>query len=142
MTTPTTLRITSIGLAGLVALVPMELPSPSSHLTVSLTKPPSAHAGTDTSFADAKQARDLVSVLIEAKQTVDPRLAEMGRYSGGGGGGRYGGYRGRGGGGRGGYGGGGGGGGKSQVPCPSVAVRTPTANRFCHRWWRRQFSAD
>jgi len=48
---------------------------------------------------DAKQARDLVSVLQEAKQQIDPRLAEMARYGGGGGGGRYGGYRGRGGGG-------------------------------------------
>jgi len=50
-----------------------------------------------------KQARDLVSVLTEAKQQIDPRLIEMTRYGGGGGGGRYGGYRGgRGGGGRGG----------------------------------------
>ena len=48
---------------------------------------------------DAKQARDLVGVLQEAKQHIDPRLAEMVRYGGGGGGGRYGGYRGRGGGG-------------------------------------------
>lgn len=49
---------------------------------------------------DSKQARDLVGVLQEAKQAVDPRLAEMARYGGGGGGGRYGGggYRGRGGG--------------------------------------------
>ncbi|KFY16850.1 hypothetical protein V491_05207, partial [Pseudogymnoascus sp. VKM F-3775] len=50
-----------------------------------------------------KQARDLVNVLTEAKQQIDPRLIEMTRY-GGGGGGRYGGggYRGgRGGGGRG-----------------------------------------
>ncbi|KAK7901088.1 ATP-dependent RNA helicase dbp2 [Exophiala xenobiotica] len=46
----------------------------------------------------------------EAKQNIDPRLAEMGRYSGGGGGGR--GYGGRGGY-RGGRGGGGGGGGSS-----------------------------
>lgn len=45
---------------------------------------------------DSKQARDLVSVLQEAKQQIDPRLAEMTRY-GGGGGGRFGGYRGRGG---------------------------------------------
>jgi len=42
-------------------------------------------------FADAKQARDLVSVLQESKQNIDPRLAEMGRYSGGGGGRGYGG---------------------------------------------------
>ena len=59
-----------------------------------------------TSFADQKQARDLVAVLTEAKQQIDPRLAEMTRYGGGGGGGgRYGGgggYRGGRGGGRGG----------------------------------------
>jgi ATP-dependent RNA helicase DDX5/DBP2 len=46
---------------------------------------------------NSKQARDLVNVLKEAKQQIDPRLAEMTRY-GGGGGGRFGGYRGRGGG--------------------------------------------
>lgn len=59
--------------------------------------------------SDSKQARDLVGVLQEAKQQIDPRLAEMARYGGGGGGGRYGGggFRGRG---RGGHGGGGGGG--------------------------------
>lgn len=52
--------------------------------------------------ADQKQARDLVSVLTEAKQQIDPRLAEMTRYGGGGGGGRYGGgFRGGRGGGRG-----------------------------------------
>lgn len=51
---------------------------------------------------DQKQARDLVNVLQEAKQQIDPRLAEMTRYGGGGGGRGYGGYRGRGGG-RGGY---------------------------------------
>ncbi|KAK5258061.1 ATP-dependent RNA helicase dbp2, partial [Exophiala xenobiotica] len=55
---------------------------------------------------NAKQARDLLGILQEAKQNIDPRLAEMGRYSGGGGGGR--GYGGRGGY-RGGRGGGGGG---------------------------------
>ncbi|EHA53039.1 ATP-dependent RNA helicase DBP2 [Pyricularia oryzae 70-15] len=46
---------------------------------------------------NSKQARDLLGVLQEAKQEIDPRLAEMARYGGGGGGGRYGGYRGRGG---------------------------------------------
>jgi len=52
---------------------------------------------------NSKQARDLVSVLTESKQQIDPRLAEMARYGGGGGGGgRWGGGRGRGGGGRGG----------------------------------------
>lgn len=51
-------------------------------------------------FPDSKQARELVNVLQEAKQQIDPRLAEMARYGGGGGGGRFGGggYRGRGGG--------------------------------------------
>ncbi|KAJ6124139.1 Helicase C-terminal [Penicillium samsonianum] len=58
---------------------------------------------------NSKQARDLITILTEAKQQVDPRLAEMVRYGGGGGGGRWGG-RGRGGG-RGGWGGGRGGGG-------------------------------
>ena len=49
---------------------------------------------------DSKQARDLVAVLQEAKQHIDPRLHEMTRYGGGGGGrfggrgfGRGGGYR-------------------------------------------------
>ncbi|SPO02904.1 probable ATP-dependent RNA helicase dbp2 [Cephalotrichum gorgonifer] len=51
---------------------------------------------------NSKQARDLVNVLTEAKQQIDPRLVEMTRYGGGGGGGRYGGWRG----GRGGRGGG------------------------------------
>ncbi|CAK7263331.1 ATP-dependent RNA helicase dbp2 [Sporothrix epigloea] len=68
---------------------------------------------------NAKQARDLVGVLQEAKQNIDPRLQEMVRY-GGGGGGRFGGggFRGRGG-----YrgnnnrgGGGGGGGGANAMP--------------------------
>jgi hypothetical protein len=54
-----------------------------------------------TVIVDAKQARDLVNVLAESKQKIDPRLAEMARY-GGGGGGRGGYGRGRGGGGRGG----------------------------------------
>jgi len=58
---------------------------------------------------DSKQARDLVNVLTEAKQQIDPRLAEMARFGGGGGGRGWGG-RGRG---RGGYGRGGGGGGMS-----------------------------
>lgn len=52
----------------------------------------------------SNQARDLVAVLTESKQQIDPKLHEMARYGGGGGGGRYGGGgRGRGGGGRGGY---------------------------------------
>ena len=65
----------------------------------------SSHFGKDKIFftailtisSDAKQARDLVSVLTESKQKIDPRLAEMARY-GGGGGGRGGYGRGRGGG--------------------------------------------
>ena len=51
--------------------------------------------------ADAKQARDLVAILQESKQQIDPRLYEMSRYGGGGGGGgrwRGGGRGGRGGG--------------------------------------------
>lgn len=55
-----------------------------------------------TTSPDQKQARDLVNVLQEAKQQIDPRLVEMTRYGGGGGRG-YGGWgRGRGGG-RGGF---------------------------------------
>lgn len=51
-----------------------------------------------TDLLDSKQARDLVQILTEAKQQIDPRLAEMVRFSGGGGGGRgWGGGRGRGG---------------------------------------------
>ncbi|KAI2639849.1 RNA helicase [Hypomontagnella submonticulosa] len=61
---------------------------------------------------NSKQARDLVAVLQEAKQQIDPRLQEMTRY-GGGGGGRYGG---RGYGGRGGHRGGGGAGGANSLP--------------------------
>lgn len=64
---------------------------------------------------DSKQARDLVNVLREAKQQIDPRLAEMVRYGGGGGGRGYGGGRGRGRG-RGGYGGGGGYSGSNAAP--------------------------
>ncbi|KAJ1335492.1 ATP-dependent RNA helicase DDX5/DBP2 [Microdochium nivale] len=69
---------------------------------------------------NSKQARDLVNVLQEAKQQVDPRLAEMARYGGGGGGGRYGG---RGwGGGRGGRGGGHGGGGGGGAGANNMAL--------------------
>lgn len=53
---------------------------------------------------DAKQARDLLTVLREAKQQIPPELADMSRSGFGGGGGRYGSSRGRGG--RGGGGGG------------------------------------
>ncbi|EAW13945.1 DEAD-box ATP-dependent RNA helicase DBP2 [Aspergillus clavatus NRRL 1] len=49
---------------------------------------------------NSKQARDLVTILTEAKQQIDPRLAEMVRYGGGGGHGHggYGRWGGRGGG--------------------------------------------
>ncbi|PSN66793.1 hypothetical protein BS50DRAFT_600440 [Corynespora cassiicola Philippines] len=48
---------------------------------------------------NSKQARELVGVLTESKQQIDPKLHEMARYGGGGGGGgRWGGGRGRGGG--------------------------------------------
>lgn len=69
-----------------------------------------------THCADSKQARDLVNILTESKQQIDPRLAEMARYGGGGGGGRYGGGRGRGGGRFGGRGGGGGYTGSNNTP--------------------------
>jgi len=102
MTTPTIRRIISIVLAELVVLAPTALPSLSSPLTVSylgFLHQAIVFMLTDPFSADAKQARDLVSVLQEAKQQIDPRLAEMARYGGGGGGGgRYGNYRGRGGG--------------------------------------------
>ncbi|KAF2211008.1 hypothetical protein CERZMDRAFT_68899 [Cercospora zeae-maydis SCOH1-5] len=52
---------------------------------------------------NSKQARDLVSILREAKQQIDPRLEEMVRYGGGGGGGGWRGGRGGRGGGRGGW---------------------------------------
>lgn len=78
--------------------VPRELPSLSSLLTVSVSWSESIWKDADY-FADAKQARDLITILTEAKQQIDPRLAEMARYSGGGGGhGGYGRWGGRGGG--------------------------------------------
>lgn len=52
-------------------------------------------AGANNVFLDSKQARDLIGVLQESKQQIDPRLYEMGRFGGGGGGRGYG--RGRGG---------------------------------------------
>ncbi|KAF1959538.1 hypothetical protein CC80DRAFT_466442 [Byssothecium circinans] len=53
---------------------------------------------------NSKQARDLISILTESKQQIDPKLHEMARYGGGGGGGgRWGGGRGRGRGGGGGW---------------------------------------
>lgn len=103
MTTRTTRRIISIVLVVRVVLGQRELPLPFSPLTVrSLSH--SSYRISSNVITDQKQARDLVSVLTEAKQQIDPRLAEMARYGGGGGGGRYGGgWRG----GRGGRGGGG-----------------------------------
>lgn len=79
------------------------------------------------SLADSKQARDLINILNEAKQQIDPRLAEMARYSGGGGG--YGGGRwgGRGGGRGRGRGGGGGSGGSF-----TASNAAPIGN---HRRW-------
>ncbi|KIK57769.1 hypothetical protein GYMLUDRAFT_45959 [Collybiopsis luxurians FD-317 M1] len=56
---------------------------------------------------NSKQARELVSILKEAKATIPPQLEEMAMYGGGGGRSRY-----NGGGGRGGRGGRGGGGGR------------------------------
>jgi hypothetical protein len=101
MTTLTTRRIISIVLVVLVVLAPKELPLLCLPLTVCF--PLFTSSTLADNFADQKQARDLVSVLTEAKQQIDPRLAEMTRYGGGGGGGRYGGgFRGGRGGGRGG----------------------------------------
>lgn len=94
----------SIVLVELVVLVKPVLPSPCSPLRVCVACP-SAEVSL-TEFVDSKQARDLVQILTESKQQIDPRLHEMCRYGGGGGGGnRWGGGRGRGGG-RGGRGGG------------------------------------
>lgn len=78
-------------------------PLPSLPLIVSskTVSPIGVHTLTEKTI-DQKQARDLVGVLQEAKQNIDPRLAEMARFGGGGGGRGWGGYRGRGGG-RGGF---------------------------------------
>lgn len=104
MTTPTTRRTTSTVLVELVVLVRPVLPSPFSPLRVRI--PFTFFVEPLLTFlADSKQARDLVQILTESKQQIDPRLHEMCRYGGGGGGGgRWGGGRGRGGG-RGGRGG-------------------------------------
>jgi len=95
MITQTIRRITSIVLAEQVVLVPWVPPLLFLQLTVCTSL---SHPHLPLTFPDQKQARDLVSVLTEAKQQIDPRLVEMTRYGGGGGGGRYGGG-GRGGGG-------------------------------------------
>jgi hypothetical protein len=94
MTTRTTRRITFIALVVPVVLVPWVLPLPCSLLRVcislSVVYMTSANITTDS-----KQARDLVQILTESKQQIDPRLHEMARYGGGGGGGgRWGGGRG------------------------------------------------
>lgn len=80
----------------------MGQPSPCSRLTVSLTVP--LIERTDIT-SDSKQARDLLAILQESKQQIDPRLTEMARFGGGGGGRGYGRGGGRGGGFRGGRGG-------------------------------------
>jgi hypothetical protein len=100
MTIPTTPKTTFIALAEPVEQDDTALRSRSSPLIVSFLSSCGRYV---LMKADAKQARDLIAVLTESKQSIDPRLAEMARYSGGGGGGR--GYGGRGGhrGGRGGY---------------------------------------
>lgn len=79
-------------------LVPTELPLRSSPLTVSyLVQLFSRDDIVLTCLPlDQKQARELVSVLQEAKQQIDPRLAEMARFGGGGGRGWGGWGRGRG----------------------------------------------
>lgn len=111
MTILTTRRIIFIVLVVLVVPVLWELLSRFSQLTVSFVALAVCECFANVSL-DQKQARDLVSVLSEAKQQIDPRLAEMARF-GGGGGGRYGG-----GGYRGGRGGGRGGGKLNQTPFP------------------------
>ena len=79
----------------LVVLAPRVPPSLSSPLKVSHTK--FAVYSLANHSLDSKQARDLVGILTESKQQIDPRLHEMARYGGGGGGGgRWGGGRGRG----------------------------------------------
>ena len=74
-------------LAGLVVPVPKELPLPYLPLIVSSCGSTLIVALCLLVVADAKQARDLVAILTESKQQIDPRLAEMARYGGGGGGG-------------------------------------------------------
>lgn len=82
----------------LVVLVPRVPPSPFSPLKVCFFLSfLCIYLISNTIPTDSKQARDLVTILTEAKQQIDPRLAEMVRYSGGGGGGRWGGRGGRGG---------------------------------------------
>jgi uncharacterized membrane protein YgcG len=96
MTTRTIPKTTFTVLVELVVLVRRVLPLPSLPLKVRFCLIYTTVSQADR-FLDSKQARDLVSVLTEAKQQIDPRLHEMARYGGGGGGGgRWGGGRGRG----------------------------------------------
>src|SRR5579859_5431163 len=102
MTTRTTRRTMFIASAGLDVRDGAARPSPSLPLTVGTLWGEGHFTRQDADIvADAKQARDLVAVLSESKQQIDPRLAEMARYSGGGGNRSYGGGRGGGRGGRG-----------------------------------------
>ncbi len=97
-----------IGSEEQVVPVPRVPPSRSSPRRVSLPPPFQVkHSKLTLMSTDSKQARDLIAVLQESKQQIDPRLSEMARYGGGGGGmSRYGGRGGRGGGGGGRSGGG------------------------------------
>jgi hypothetical protein len=98
MTTRTTPRTTFIVLVVPVVLVLWVLPLPFSLLRVRIS-PFVVERSSANIITDSKQARDLVQILTESKQQIDPRLHEMARYGGGGGGGgRWGGGRGRGGG--------------------------------------------
>ena len=120
MIIPIIRKITCIALDVRAALDPKGLLLRSSPLIVSRTFGRGHLMSTPVANAlliDSKQARDLVAVLTESKQQIDPRLAEMARYGGGGGsrfggGGRGGGRGGRGGG----YGGGGGYSGSNAAP--------------------------
>lgn len=87
-----------IELDELVVLVPRVPPLPCSPLRVSSLPFYFSTSAliANTWSTDAKQARDLVKILTESKQQIDPRLSEMARYSGGGGGGGRWGGRGRG----------------------------------------------
>lgn len=100
-----TLKIMCTASGELAVPVPSAQPSRFSQLTVS--RPFLLSMLALTKFSDSKQARDLIAILQESKQQIDPRLSEMARYGGGGGGGGRGWRGGRGG--RGGYGGHGGG---------------------------------
>ena len=112
MTTRTTQRTTCIALAVQVVLAVKAPPSHCLLLTVSCSGYYCCISTSANQATDSKQARDLVQILKEANQAIDPRLAEMVRYSGGGGGRGWGGHRG----GRGRGGGGGGWTGSNNAP--------------------------